>query len=241
MLMVLLRAAILFLTAVLVIRMMDKRQVSQLQPFELVIAIMIAELAATPMEDVGTPLLYGVAPMLTLLVLHSALSLLSLKSQRLRAFISGKPSILVKQGVVQEKELRRICYDLNDLLEELRAGGILNPAEVGTAILETSGKMSVFPRAQSRPVTPEDMQLPAAYEGIPLTLVLDGEVQHHNLRIGGLDEAWLQAKLSEFGFSGPGDVLLASLDTRGVLLAQGKGSQPRLRVAQALAPEKVGW
>ena len=123
MLMVLLRAAILFLTAVLVIRMMDKRQVSQLQPFELVIAIMIAELAATPMEDVGTPLLYGVAPMLTLLVLHSALSLLSLKSQRLRAFISGKPSILVKQGVVQEKELRRICYDLNDLLEELRAGG----------------------------------------------------------------------------------------------------------------------
>ncbi|MCL1963613.1 MAG: DUF421 domain-containing protein [Firmicutes bacterium] len=238
---VLVRATILFFMAVLMMRIMGKRQISQLQPYELVIAIMIAELAATPMEDISLPLLYGIVPMLTLMMLHSALSIASLKSQRLRALISGTPSILIKKGVVQEDELRRNCFDLNDLLEEVRAGGIENPADVCTAILETSGKMSVFPHAQKRPLSPEDMGLSVSYEGIPLTLVLDGDIQHQNLTVGGLDVNWLNKTLEGLGFHGPAEVFLASLDTQGMLFAQGRGNKPRMKIARVLNAEKVGW
>jgi len=241
MLAVLLRGMILFFVAVLMMRIMGKRQVSQLQPYELVIAIMIAELAATPMADIGVPLLYGIVPMLTLMLLHSVLSIASLKSQRLRAFICGTPSILIKKGVLQEEEMRRNCYDLNDLMEEVRAMGVQNLADVGTAILETSGKMSVFPQGQKRPVSPQDMGIEVAYEGIPLTLVLDGKVQEQNLALGGLDVNWLSKTLESLGFRNPGEVFLASLDTQGMLFAQGRGAKPRLKVAQVMDAEKVGW
>ncbi len=235
------RVIILFLFAVVMMRTMGKRQISQLQPFELVIAIMIAELAASPMEDIGVPLLYGIVPMLALLILHSALAVMSLKSQRLRGWISGTPSVLVKKGVVQEAELRRNCYDLNDLLEELRASGVLSPAEVATAILETSGKMSVFPSAQNRPVTPKDIGIQTEYEGIPLTLVLDGEVQGRNLSVGGLDENWLRKALASMGFRGPRDIFLASLDTQGMLFAQERGENARMKISRVLEPEQVRW
>ncbi len=241
MLTVLLRAVILFFVAVAMMRIMGKRQISQLQPFELVIAIMIADLATIPMADVGIPLLYGILPMLTLMMLHSMLALISMKSQRLRNILSGVPSVLIRKGVVQQAELRRNCYDLNDLLEELRACGVMTPVDVETAILETSGKMSVFPHADKRPVTPKDLNLQVGYEGIPLTLVMDGEIQYQNLTTGGLDANWLNSALKAFGFQDAKDVLLASLDTQGVLFAQGKGNKPRVKIGVALAPDKVGW
>jgi len=241
MLTVLIRTILLFVVAVVAMRIMGKRQISQLQPFELVIAIMIADLATSPMENIGQPLLYGIVPILALMMLHSAFSIASLKSEKLRGLISGRPSILIKKGVIQETELRNICYDLNDLLEELRASGLENPTDVCTAILETSGKMSVFPHADRRPLTPQDMQIPVQYEGIPLTLVLDGEVQGQNLVTAGLTEAWLNDTLKSYGFHAPKEVLLASLDTKGMFFVQGKGSSPRVKIAQALAPERVGW
>ena len=238
---VLVRTTILILMAVVMMRIMGKRQISQLQPYELVIAIMIADLAATPMEDIGLPLLNGIVPMLTLMMLHSLLSIASLKSQRLRALISGKPSILVKKGVVQEAELRNTCFDLNDLLEELRACGLQNPADACTAILETSGKMSVFPHADKRPLCPKDMNIPVGYEGIPLTLVLDGNVQAQNLSLAGLDARWLDSTLSGLGFRSAAEVFLATLDTQGMLFAQGRGQKPRVQKSQALSAEKVVW
>lgn len=241
MLTVLLRAAILFLVAVIAIRIMGKRQVNQLEPFELVIAIMIAELAATPMEDVGKPLLFGIIPIITLLLFHSVLSIAAFKNKTLRGWINGKPSVLIKNGLLQQKELERICYDLNDLLGELRAGGILNIGEVSTAILETSGKVSAFPKAENKPVTMQDMGLTVNYESIPLTLILDGHVQHKSLAIGGLNEPWLLKVLETLGFPSASDVLLASLDTKGKLFVQSCGDTPRMRFAQVLEPEKVGW
>ncbi len=241
MLTLLIRTTVLFFFAVLMMRVMGKRQISQLQPFELVIAIMIADLAAIPMGDVGVPLMYGILPMATLMMLHSLLAILSIKSQKMRTLISGAPSVFIKKGVLQESELRKNCYDLNDLLEELRSCGVLSPADVGTAVLETSGKMSVFPLADKRPVSPADLGITVDYEGIPLTLVLDGVVQHQNLTVGGLDENWLKQKLKEFGFSSPNDVFIASLDTQGMFFVQGHGVKPRLKIAKALEPDQVGW
>ena len=131
--------------AVLAMRLMGKRQVGQLQPFELVVAIMIADLASTPMESLDIPLWRGIIPLAATVTLHQLFTLLSLKSQRMRAFFSGTPTVVIHRGKIDAKALERLCFNLNDLLEELRTGGILSPTEVGTAIMETSGKLSVFP------------------------------------------------------------------------------------------------
>lgn len=241
MLTVFLRAVILFFFAVVAMRIMGKRQVGQLEPFELVIAILIAELAATPMEDVGKPLLFGIIPIFALMMLHSALSIITFKNKNMRGLINGKPSVLIKNGEVQYKELERICYDLNDLIGELRCAGFLNIGDVSNAILETSGKMSVIPKAESRPVTTKDLNVPVDYEGIPLTLILDGVVQQKSLSLGGLNEQWLNKTLQSLGFSAAADVIIASLDTSGKLFIQSGGNSPRLRHEQVLSPEKVGW
>jgi uncharacterized membrane protein YcaP (DUF421 family) len=240
MLTIFLRSAILFLLAVGGMRAMGKRQVGQLQPFELVVAILIANLAVTPMENIGIPLLYGVVPMMGLVLLHGLITLISMKSQRMRSFFSGTPTVLIQKGVIQEKELERLCFSLSDLLEELRTGGILNPADVNTAIMETSGKVTVFPKEKKRPVTPEDLALSPSYEGIPLMLILDGIIQKHNLQIGKIPEDWLLTKLKFHGFSTPREVLLCSLDTSGKLFLQGR-KDGQTHLVDAVPPDGIGW
>ena len=241
MLTVWIRSAVLFLAAVTVIRLMDKRQIGQLQPYELVTAILIAELAATPMGDIGIPLLYGILPMLALLMLHAVMSIVSVKSERIRKWLSGKPSVVVRNGRIDEDELQKICCDLSDLLSQLRSAGFLNPAEVGTAILETSGKISVFPKASARGVTTEDLGLETGYDGIPLTLILDGIVQKSNLKSGGVDERWLLKKLESCGIYKTQQVFFASLDTKGKLFIQEKGEKGRVHMIEALKKEQVKW
>lgn len=240
MLTILIRSLILVSVAVLTFRLMGKRQVGQLQPFELVIAIMIADLAATPMESLDTPLWRGVAPMLALILLHQLITLLSLKSQRLRAFFSGTPTVVIRDGCIDYKALRKLCFNLNDLLEELRTGGVLSPSEVGTAIMETSGRLSVFPSAAHRPVCPEDLGLHTGYEGIPLTLVMDGQVEKHNLSLTGREEKWLGKRLKECGFQALEKVLLCYLDTNGWLSVYGYEGKPPVRMA-VLEEKEVNW
>lgn len=240
MIVVLIRSVLLVCAAVLSMRLMGKRQIGQLQPFELVIAIMIADLASTPMESVDTPLWRGVLPLLVTVALHQLFTLLSLKSQRLRAFFSGRPTIVINNGQIDYKALSKLCFNLNDLLEELRTGGILTPTEVGTAIMETSGKLSVFPKSRFRPLTPQDMGMETGYEGIPLTLVLDGQLEKNNLPLCGRDEQWLMKHLKRLGFDRLQDVLLCYLDTDGLMTAHAYGSQPPAR-AQAMAADEVMW
>ena len=237
---ILIRTLFLVSFAVLAMRMMGKRQIGQLQPFELVIAIMIADLASSPMESLDTPLWRGVVPLLATVALHQLFTLLSLKSQRLRAFFSGRPTVVIRDGRIDPRALEKLCFNLNDLLEELRTGGILTPTEVGTAIMETSGKLSVFPLGSKRPVTTEEMGVRTGYEGIPLTLVLDGQLEKNNLPLCGRTEIWLAKRLQEMGFASAREVLLAYLDTDGRLTAHGYGAQPPARV-QVMKPEEVMW
>ncbi len=234
------RSLVLVCFAVLSMRLMGKRQIGQLQPFELVIAIMIANLAAAPMEGLDAPLLHGILPMLALVVLHQLFTLLSLKSQKMRAFFSGTPTVVIKEGKIDAKALQKLCFNLNDLLEEMRTGGILSPTEVGTAIMETSGKLSVFPVGSKRPVTPDDMDIETGYEGIPLTLVMDGKAQQDNLILGGFTKDWLRKNLTELGFERMEEVLLCYADTDGRLTAHGYGQTPPAH-RQALQPEEVKW
>lgn len=222
MLVVFARTLILYAVVVIVMRIMGKRQIGQLQPFELVVAILISELAAVPMQNTGIPLVNGIIPILTLLMAQIAISVISLKSTKARAIICGKPAILIENGKIREDEIRREMYTLTDLLEQLRIKNIPNIADVEFAILETNGQLSVIPKSQKRPVTPEDMKIPTKYEGLPLTLIVDGEVSDVNLGKAGLDRNWLKTELSKFEINNFEDVLFASLDTSGNLYYQQK-------------------
>lgn len=237
---ILIRSLFLVSFAVLAMRLMGKRQIGQLQPFELVIAIMIADLASSPMESLDTPLWRGMVPLMATVALHQLFTLLSLKSQRMRAFFSGRPTVVIHNGQIDVKALEKLCFNLNDLLEELRTGGVLTPTEVGTAIMETSGKLSVFPKSQNRPVQPADLQLPTGYEGIPLTLVMDGQLEKDNLPLCGKDEKWLTQQLRGMGFHTAREVLLCYLDTDGLLTAHPYAHKPPRRV-QALQRNEVKW
>ena len=237
----LVRTLVLFSLTIIVVRAMGKRQLAQLQPFEIVITLMIAELAALPIGTSDVSLLSGVTAILTLLLLHSLLSALSFRSIRLRAIICGRPSVLVRGGRICEDELSRLCFDLSDLMEGIRSQGLLGLHETGGVVLETNGVLSVFPSAENRPATRAEMKLAQQYDGIPLTLILDGQIQQRPLSIAGRDTQWLADILKGQGIQSEKRVLVALLNTQGVLLIQEKGERGRLLKLQVMKPDEVVW
>lgn len=210
------RTVLIYFLVLVIVRLMGKREIGQLSPFDFVVAIIIAELAAIPMETTGIPLWKAILPMLTLAVLEVFLSYLALHSPFLRKILDGQPQVVIKNGRIIKSELRKARYNLNDLLAQLREKGIVNVSDVEFGILETSGKLSVIPKSQKRPVTPEDLGLPTGYEGLPAVLIMDGAIVKENLRLTGLDEMWLTERLAEFNLR-PRDVFLAVLGTDGNL------------------------
>lgn len=222
MLIIFIRTLILYILVVLALRMMGKRQIGQLQPSELVIAMMISELACIPMENVGTPIINGVIPIFTLIIAEAAFSFLTLKSKKIRRIISGTPTILIEKGRILEKEMERLRFNIDDLMEELRSSGYANLLDVEYAIIETNGMLSIIPKSTKRPVTPADMDLVTEYEGLPFLLIADGVINRMALKSAQLDEEWLYEKLSEFQIDRIEDVFIACLDTSGNLFVQRK-------------------
>lgn len=220
MLTVVVRTLILYLIVVVVMRIMGKREIGQLQPFELAIAIMISELASVPMQNTGIPLLNGIIPIFTLLFAHYAFAFISLKSIKARAVICGKPKILIENGKILEENLRQEMYTLNDLVEQLRIKNVANISDVEYAILETNGQLSVITKSQKRPVNPEDLNISTKYEGLPVDLIIDGGILHDNLRKINLDEGWLSQELQKLGINNAKDVLFATLDSNGNIYYQ---------------------
>ena len=140
-----------------------------------------------------------------------------------------------------EKELARLCFDLSDLMEGMRSGGVIGLGEAGSVVLETNGSLSVFPSADKRPATRGEMHLPPVYDGIPLTLILDGQMQERSMRIAGLEPGWLRRILQDHGVARDKDVLIATLDTQGSLLVQEKGEEGRLLTFNVIEPGQVRW
>lgn len=234
------RSVLLYIASLLAMRAMGKREVGQLKPFELVVVIMIAELAATPMGGVGVPLLYGILPMIALVVCHGVLTALCMRFQPFRKWMSGQPTVLVRNGAICEKQMRKSAMDLNDLLEATRTAGILDPSEVGTVVLEPGGQVNVFPKADCRPVTPNDLGVDVPPEGLPLPLVMDGIIQQDNLTRGGLTDTWLRESAGRFGYSDLSQVLFLCLNRQGQMLIQGKG-QTSTMLKSVLLPEGAVW
>lgn len=216
------RTLILYALVVIVMRIMGKRQIGQLQPFELVVAIMISELAAVPMQNTGIPLVNGIIPIITLLIAQMILSFIGLKNVKARAVICGKPSILIENGKINEDNLRKELYTLNDMLEQLRIKNVPNISDVEFAVLETNGQLSIISKSQKRPVNAQDLNIPTKYEGMPIDLIIDGYLNRGNLRKAGLSVDWLKSALQKFGIENYRDVLFASLDSEGNLYYQKK-------------------
>ena len=170
------RSIVLYTIVLIVMRLMGKREIGQLQPFELAISIMIADLASIPMTETGIPISRGIIPILGLLIMHLLISVINLKSIRAREIICGKPRILIYRGKIDEKALIKERFTINELQERLRGNNVVNLGDVEYAILETSGQVTVIPKPNKRPTTPEDFNIEPKYEGIPYDLVVDGVV-----------------------------------------------------------------
>lgn len=198
MLVLVVRTVILYLLVILSLRIMGKRQIGEMQPSELVVAIMISDLASVPMQAIDIPLMTGIIPVLTLIVAEIFMSYASLKSANLRKIISGEPSIIIKNGKIDIKELSRLRFNLNDLMEQLRVGGIFDISQVEEAILETNGQLSVIPKAEARTVTNKDLKIKnAKKETIPCIIISDGKLVKQELRRSGKSEKWLNDELNK--------------------------------------------
>ncbi len=220
MLLTVIRTLILFVAVLILLRVMGKRQIGEIQPYELVVIIMISELAAIPMENTGVPILNGLIPIFVLVAAQVTLSYISLKSSKARGVICGRPSIVIENAVINEDELRRLRYNINDLLEQLRAKDVFDISDVEFAILETSGQISVILKSQKRPVQPADLGIETPFEGLPLTLIIDGRLIEENLVKANKTVGWLLDRLNKSGVKRIQDVLLASLDSHGELYYQ---------------------
>ena len=190
-----LRTLILYLLIVLTVRLMGKRQVGELEPTELVAAILISDLAAVPMQDIGIPLLSGVIPILTLLALELLSAELSLRSVRFREFLCGSPVLLIADGKLDQKAMRKNRLSLDELQEYLRKSGIPDVSQVQYAILETSGDLSAFVYPQYAPVTQGSAGAKQEKLELPVPVISDGRLLSEHLQGLGLDEAWLEKAL----------------------------------------------
>ncbi|HIT70819.1 MAG TPA: DUF421 domain-containing protein [Candidatus Scatovivens faecipullorum] len=198
MILIFVRTIIIYVLVLFVMRFMGKREIGQMQPFELVISIMIADLASTPMAEIGIPILYGIIPIFGLLFMHILISVLNIKSIRVREIICGKPRILINEGNIDEKALTKENFTINELQERLRVNNVNNISDVEYAILETSGQISVILKSEKRGVTTEDLKLQVAKTKISYDLVLDGKIMYDNLKKIGKDEKWLVKEIQKF-------------------------------------------
>ena len=213
------RTILLYLIIMLGLRLMGKRQIGELEPTELVLTMLISDLAAVPMQDFGIPLLNGVVPIITLLALSMLLSYGCMRSIRLRRLVCGSPTTLIKNGVLQQSAMRANRFTLDELIEELRSQGVTDLMSVKYAILETDGQLSVLLYPADQPATPRQLGRAVKDDlSLPQVLINDGRVLDSALTYRGLSRSWLMQSLAERGFHRADEILLFTIDDAGKIL-----------------------
>ena len=192
-----LRTLLLYLILIAIVRLMGKRQIGQMEPSEFVVAMLMADLAAIPMQGGGVPLLSGLVPMLTVFGAGLILSSLSLRCVRLRRWLCGKPVILIENGKILQNNLRRTSITMDELTGHLREKDVISPEQVQFAILETDGNFSVFPYPKYQPASAMDANIQAKAQFLPITIIEDGYLFRENLELSGKDDSWLSRVLGE--------------------------------------------
>ena len=216
------RTIILYIFVVLALRLMGKRQIGELQPSELVVAIMISDLATVPVSDIAIPLLSGIIPILTLVILEVIISFITLKSEKFRNVFTGKPTYLIKNGILQEDEMRKLRYNIEDLLSELRIKDVTDISTVYTAILETNGELSIVLKTENTPVKLKDLNMNTNQEKIPLILISDGIVRMNHLEEASKNVKWLKNQLKKRNITNLKDVFILSYSDNGKIFVQTK-------------------
>lgn len=201
---------------------MGKRQIAEMQPFELVITLIIADLATIPMAETALPLIQGIIPLLTLVCLHYFICLLSRKSLFCRKLFNGKPIILLDPDGVNYENMKKVNMNFNDLMEGLHTAGYFNLEELLYVILQTNGTMTVVNRAQYTPVTPSDLQIEKEPASLPMILITKGQILQDNIIKAGINENFLNKNLKKNGFSSIKDILILTMNNNGKMYVQPK-------------------
>lgn len=216
------RTIILYILVIMALRLMGKRQIGELQPSELVVAIMISDLATVPVSDIAIPLFSGIIPILTLIIFEVVISFLNLKSDKFRNIFTGKPAYLIKDGVLQVKEMQKLRYTIEDLLSELRLKDVTDISTVYTAMLETNGELSVVMKSPYKTVTVSDLNLCVKQEKAALVLISDGIVRTNHLKEAKKDMKWLKSELLNRNIKNLKDVFILSYSSDGKIFLQKK-------------------
>ena len=214
---VFIRTLIIYLALLLTMRLLGKRQLGEMELSEFVVAALIADLAAHPLQDIGIPMINGLIPILTLFCCELLIAGISMKHIRLRSLLFGRPSLLISQGAIDQEEMRKNRFTLDELLQELRAQGVLDIKRVEYAILETDGRLNIVLKASEQPVTPALLNIPVPDESFPLIVISDGRVLDENLRRCGRDRRWLERQLAARKLRGADEVFLMTVNRAGTI------------------------
>ena len=219
----LIRSIIIYICVLIVIRLMGKRQVGEMQPFEFVITLIIADLACIPMAELSVPIVHGIVPILTLLIVHFFICFFARKFQVVRYLLTGKPAVVINPKGIDYKELKELNMTLDDLLELLRGCDVFNVSDVAYAIIETNGNLCVIKKSMVETVTREDLKVKVSQSALPLNIIMDGKRIEDNIRLTGIDNNFLLNCFNRAGIKNERQVILMTIDNNGEVFIQGKG------------------
>lgn len=219
------RSIIIYVCVLIVVRFMGKRQVGEMQPFEFVITLIIADLACIPMSELSIPLLHGIVPILMLLILHFLICFLSRKFMFARYMLTGKPAIVISPKGINYKELRALNMTLDDLMELVRGASVFNLSEIAYAIIETNGNLCVIKKAEAEPPTRNDLKVKVSQNGLPVNIIMDGCLMKENVKLTGLEEGFIQNIILKAKLKTVKDVLIFTIDNSGNVFIQGKNKE----------------
>lgn len=193
-----LRTIIVYTILTVAMRIMGKRQIGELEVSELVTTLMLSEIATIPIENQQIPIIYAVIPIITLLFIEVFSSVVLIKLPILKSMVSARPSILIKHGRIDQKELRRNRVSIDELMSELRAADCADPTNVAYAILEKNGKLTVIPMASAKPPTSNDLGIKVGVGGMMHSIIIDGRLCRNNLDASGMSDMWFKNRVAEF-------------------------------------------
>ena len=222
MLTLIIRAIIVYLLVLLVFRLMGKRQLGQMQPFELVLTLVIADLATIPMAESSIPTLNGVVPLITLVVVHFGLSFLSKKSPKVSNIISGKPVIIIDPNGINFDAIEKLNITVDDIFEAIRSQGYFKLEDVRYAIMETNGTVNVLPKASISPATAEDLNLKTEETFLPVTIISEGHLLGENLSLINISEPFVEELLKKQNIENKKNVIALTIDKMGECYLQEK-------------------
>lgn len=208
------RTLILLVVVVLAVRIMGKRQIGQLQPAELVVTILLSEIAATPMQDNDIPMLNTIIAIFVLISVEILMSVLSMKSLKMRSILQGNPVIVIKKGEIDRKQMERLRFTLDDLLEALRQKDVFDISQVDYAVAETDGSLSVLLKSENQTVTKGDMNIQKEDNGMPTVIVMDGKIALSGAKESGIDEEKLKKLIKKTGLKTE-EIYLMTVDGAG--------------------------